>query len=681
MGVQFYIEAKVFNKTNFQRRQFQFSKYKSIIVIFLGLVGIWFFISLTKIGLIQNTAFWNVPGIPLSGIQLIIILSIIFLAWLIFPKIIQGNATRRDQILSYVLPIAIYLITIIVWGTTPMLKHYFSLQPTPPNYQPYPYSDARVHDLGAISINKGEGIYFHGYTDKPLYMVFLAFLHLFSGNDYVKISMAQILALGLIPVILFLLGNKFHSQLFGIVMAVVAIFQQKNAILLSYKIASVNPKLLVTEVITLLGVVIITYLLFLWMKTKKRNYALLIGGMIGTFSLIRINPIFLFPLVVILGILLLKNTPKLLLNHLLLFTLGFLIVFSPWLVSGINSQGQSWFSIKIQDVINSRYSQNTENSKQVSLNLVGYSITSDYQTTTAPTQGIETQEDNLSGTFYLITAHILHNISASLLILPDSAVIESLDSLSSREYWQDQNNWTGNFPTVQYVLIIINVAFIAIGLSESWKRHRWAGLVPLFVFIAYDISLGFAMNSGSRYIVPIDWIIFFYYFIGLIFILRLIFDFLYIGVQSTASEINIQNEEFHHRSFAHPLIITFAVLILIGSLTPITNMLIPSLVNSAQEENTIAIPYGIKNNGNTLVSGDILYPYNDQSSNYLTFDFLSKSEINSYKIDKNLFTNNQLVLESDLPAILSFSSLGGKQQLKAIYLLQENQPYLIWQCN
>ena len=321
----------------------------------LVLLGTWVFISISRIGLVMDTAYWNVPGIPLATFQIFgVTLAIIIIMFFFYRS--RRSISRPSQIaLGIIIPLAIFLVTVQVWGSTPMLKHYFSLEPTPPNFQPYPYSDARVHDLGAISILKGDGIYFHGYTDKPLYHVLLALLHLFSGNNYVTLAWAQIFVLALIPVLLYLLGKRFHSQLFGLVLAALMILQQRNAIVLSYKIASVNPRLLVTEEIMLLGIILVVFLLFQWMRKRDQKIILILGAVLGALSLIRINPIFILPAVLLIVFLQLRKTPRIWIKQIVLLMMGFLIVFTPWLITGVNPEGQSWFFLKIMDVINVRY--------------------------------------------------------------------------------------------------------------------------------------------------------------------------------------------------------------------------------------------------------------------------------------------------------------------------------------
>ncbi|MGB4594489.1 MAG: hypothetical protein WBI14_01105, partial [Anaerolineaceae bacterium] len=267
---------------------------KTLAFVFIPLLLFWVLISMTKVGLVMDTPFWNVPGIPLSIIQFLGIVLSILLGLIFWPQENQVKPSWRKFLVVFV-PLCIYLIAVLVWGSTPMEKHFFSLTPTEPNLQPYPYSDARYNDLGAISILMGKGIYFHGYTDKPLYMVFLAILHAITGSDYNLLQWAQIFVLALAPVFLYLFGKKSFGSLFGMVAAAMMISQQRNAIFLTWKVASVNPKLLMSEMLTFLGIVLVVWLLFQWMRASETKKVFLLGGLIGALSLVRVNPIFIAP--------------------------------------------------------------------------------------------------------------------------------------------------------------------------------------------------------------------------------------------------------------------------------------------------------------------------------------------------------------------------------------------------
>jgi 4-amino-4-deoxy-L-arabinose transferase-like glycosyltransferase len=86
-----------------------------------------------------------------------------------------------------------------------------------------------------------------------------------------------------------------------------------------------------TEVPTLLGMVVIAYLLFRWLRTERPQYALASGAAIGAASLIRANPLVLLPLAGILAALVLRRQRRLMYGQILAFSAGFIVVFSPWL--------------------------------------------------------------------------------------------------------------------------------------------------------------------------------------------------------------------------------------------------------------------------------------------------------------------------------------------------------------
>ena len=666
--------------------------------LFLLLVGIWVFITTTKIGLIHKTAFWFDAGIPLSTIQFVFIILFIFLTLILCSN--QGVVNNKvlSKILGIMIPILIFGITISVWGSTPMLKHFFSLEPTLPNLQPYPYSDARVHDLGAISILKGDGINFHGYTDKPLFMAYLAFLHLFAGNNYTTLQWAQICALALIPVVLFFFGKKIHSSLFGLVLSAIIILQQRNAIVLSYQVASVNPKILASEEFMLLGILLVTYLFFNWMKKPEPKTILLLGGIIGALSLVRMNPVFLLPAIVITIILYFWKKPGILIKQTFLFGFGFLLVFSPWLFVGVNSEGKSWFFIKIQDVIDYRYpfSKDTADvsgdpntnqlvSSGVHISDISYPSTTNARKTISK---ILAHDDLLSNSevevleadlVFIMFNHYLHNFSTSLLALPDSITIQNLSDLTQRAYWHADQLWNGKFPPLQYIFILINLLMLGIGLVESWKRFRWAGLAPLIIFLSYDLSLSAAMNSGGRYIVPINWIFFFYYFIAIFLIAKNILRSLNLKLEDDKPQVSM-DQKYKIANSVRSIIPTVVLVVLIAAIVPVTNLLVPVLVKSNTETITNIIEaVDPAQDGNQLSYGDVLYPYYEKDGKFITFDFLSNQLISTIQIETAYLVDTQVILESNLPAVLSYSTIEDGQQLLAIYLVNDQEPFLFWQ--
>ena len=700
-------------KTDFQI-SFNFVKriyFHPILAFAIGILSLGIFIVITKIGLVQDTAFWNVPGIPLSGFQIFSMVILIGLGIICCSRYIQYISFLQKFKIEKFIPLLIFLLAILVWGFTPMLKQYFSLEPIFPNYQPYPFDDARIHDLGGISILVGRGIYFHGYTDKPLYMVFLAVLHLLANYDYSLLTWLQILVLAFIPVTLFFFGKKFHSFAFGLFLSLIIIVRQQNAIILSYKIASVNPKLLLTEMMTFLGIILFTYLVFLWFRTKKPWLSVLSGGVIGAASLIRLNPLFLFPSIACLIIPIFWKSPKKILIHFSLYTLGFLILIIPWIITGVNPEGKPWILIKFIDVINVRYEQKINQNNFPIIDSVTPTVYSSdiqsgnisqilliskfilpYQKESALGQKVLTGHiipdsslkiQKLSGNiitdlnFYLILNHFLHNISTSVLALPDYILYDDINQLSQREYWQDTNNWKGDFTAAQAGMVIFNLLLIAIGLGYSWRRYRWAGLAPLFVFLTYSLSLGFAMNSGGRYIVPIDWIIYFYYTLAIVLIINFISGFLYKKDNGDMKPPEIDNSR--HFSDRKAFWFSLIGLLCLASLIPIANFVIPAISDfrSKQAEIdavTTILSADVQEN-ESLTFGEILYPYYGENG-ILEFNLLTDQDANEFSINedknlvKDLVSGDHVVLRSHIE--------NGFKQVESIYLLENSLPVLIW---
>ena len=661
------------------------------------------FIGISKIGLAKDTAYWNVLGIPITGLQFFIVVIIIGLGIYFSTGTDQTQPSKGIFRFNRYLPFLIYFGTALVWGLTPMLKHFFSLQPTLPNLQPFPWSDARWLDLGGLSIIKGYGINFHHPSDKPLYMVFLAFLHVMAGTNYSLITWLQILVLSLVPAILFLFGKKFFNQSFGFFLAITMIIRQRNAIILSYKIASVNPKLLVSEMMTMLGIVLLAYLVFLWIRNPKPWLALLAGGVLGVTALIRMNLLLIFPVIGLLVIISLWKLARAKWSLLALYTLGFLIIVTPWLVTGVDQNGTPFVLVKINSILRNRYQTDPESTQKppgLPLRIDVYDsiqnkvtpkkfLTIYQQGSTSPlnisnpslslsVQTLVSNEIiNSPGFLNLFANHFLHNIVASTMILPDSLVYDDLDHLRLRPYWIEGSGWQGNLPPTQVFLILLNIIFIAIGLGYGWSRYRWAGLIPLVIFLGYDFSLTLAMNSGSRYIVPIDWIIYFYYGLTLICIIRWINNILHRQDQlisdedETRGSVGFDNNKRIWQSFA--------ILIMIASLIPIANNVLPLLIKQPDiSDNTDLYLQSIPESqkiGTKLFIGEILYPYYGTDSTF-SFDFLANERISSYSI--SLDRQPLKVTLSGGEKILIGKNAGN---LDFIYLISGPSLNLIWDGN
>jgi hypothetical protein len=678
--------------------------YRPTMLFAVVVIGLGILIAVTKFGLTAALIYSNVPGIPLSGVQIFFILLMVGL-WIAFvPK--QEQARPLIMILKRyrLIPILIFLTTVLVWGFTPLLRHFFSLEPAAPSYQPFPYSDARFHDLGGISILRGYGIYFHRSFDKPLYMVLLAIFHSFAGFDYKVMTWLQVLFLALIPVILFLLGTKFHSPAFGVFLSLVLIIRQRNAIVLSYKVSSVNPKLFMSEEITLLGIVLFAYLVFLWMRNRKIWLAILCGGCVGAVSLCRFNSLLLFPFIACLVVpAFWGEGKKFLFKHLSVFTLAFLILLIPWAISSITPEGKPWLLLKMHDIFDQRYGRiDSSNRLYLNSNLGGMGLAAivvDGKSVPAITSNSfknqstydfvrnDTFQDihgklfnggaDSDGTVYRMLYHLFHNFSTSALSLPDSVVYDDLNHMSQRTYWIDSGGWDGNLPAVQTALVFLNLILVAIGLGYSWVHYRWAGMIPITIFAAYSVSISVVMNSGGRYLVPIDWVLYFYYGVAIVGIIQFVISVLTGNGQNqlVCPGLGSVKQSRDRRNIG----LSLAGVICLASLIPIANFVLPAVTASAKDQiNMEVIRERIpefESPGVSIIYGEILYPYYKDDT--LTFNLLTPVGGENYTIVRPLEMN--IKLSSGEHAFIALRNNDqGDPEVEAIYLWQDADTKLIW---
>ncbi|MBI3161861.1 MAG: hypothetical protein HYZ23_05100, partial [Chloroflexi bacterium] len=113
-----------------------------------------------------------------------------------------------------------------------------------------------------------------------------------------------------------------------------------------------------------------------------------------------------------------------------------------------------------------------------------------------------------------VPIHFMHNLITSTLILPTGIELHDVwhTVKEATPYWD--NYWDGTFPPNARLYLTLNLFLLAMGIAVGWRFSRMAGLVPLGVFIFYNLANSFARTSGGRYVVPIDWVVIFYFALG-----------------------------------------------------------------------------------------------------------------------------------------------------------------------
>jgi len=438
-----------------------------------------------------------------------------------------------------------------------MPRSYYAPGPYPPNYVFYPYSDAATYDIGAQYALIGLGLNGNQYFDKPFYLLFLALLHIAGGQGYLSVVQLQAVCLALFPALLFLTGKSLHSRTAGLLVGILAVIEETNAIEATLKIQVSTSRLMLTEVPTAFGIVLLSLVFIEWLKRPRSRLlvVLLAGGVLGTLVLTRTTTLILVPFLLVVIVMAFKRQWKGWLTAACLFVIGVAVVVGPWFVTNRTPDGRIFIEEKLRAVFETRYDEigpvtsptvpaataasaaaaaaTPEATLQAAVptNLPAASPPASARTpgaasptTVQPTPGTAQspgiiQVINRAATLaqnamQFAPAHFFHNIALSPLILPLSLQYDDLNHTLDAAYWR--TNWNGYLPPDKIILLAFNLLVIALGIGAATQSQKLAGWVPLLMLVVYHLSNGLGRTSGARYLVPVDWVVLFYFGVGLV---------------------------------------------------------------------------------------------------------------------------------------------------------------------
>jgi len=488
------------------------------IVLFL-LAGLIAFISVTRIGLTPDALYWQGAGVPLLIWQ-VIIASVTGLA---INRLINRFSRRNGKRINTIICTGIWAAAVLLWWSQPARNSYNVLEPAPPNFQAYPFGDAILYDTVAHNLLTGTALP-NDFWVKPLYSAFLAFLHLFSRENYGLLILLQIAVLAVIPVLAYLLVSLMGNRPAGLIAGLLVILREWNAIALSNVIQVSHLKLLLSDVFSMGLVVLLLWLMFRWFEKsdERRVMPFLIGGALGLSVLTRGHPILLLPLIFIVIFFHRASGYQLRWERTGFLIAGFAMVLIPWLWRIYETTGR----VALQSPV-SPYSSNLAglyNLEPVLADPAAF-------TTTITGQNLEQFDlqnqqiidfilQHPGVVLRFVSAHYFHNVIYSYIYLPQSFHIESLRAYVTAEpFW---GSWLGELSMQSWILLILNLAIIALGIGTAWSKHRLLSLVPLLIGMGYNASVSVGRISGWRFIQPVDWITLVYYSLGLVQLIHLV---------------------------------------------------------------------------------------------------------------------------------------------------------------
>lgn len=482
------------------------SIYASSLIALLFLLAIFLFISLTKIGVTPDTAYWGEPGVAIQGWQFILSLLIGF-AILLLSIHHSSFTILHSPRYSFLLPLSLYLTAAILWLSVPLetLANSFYSPISPPTNIPLPYSDAGYYDSAAQSLLIGTG-YFGAIPPRPLYVTFLAFLHLLFDQNYPAIIAAQTLVLALFPVALYFLGKKLHSPAAGVTAALFAIFREYTGLWIASNTRVANSKIFTTDFPTAMAMAVICLVVIWWLERRDFKSTLLAGGTFGLFLLFRTQSMLTLPVMFVLVLVVMKFKWSEWIKTGVAFGAAMAFSVLPWLTHNYTISGKFSF----------------DDPRQVAVIYSQYAFTGNLdlnqfnpETDSVRERIISFTLENPAYVATFITSHFLNTEIGGLLSLP---LIKPFNGFTEpvNLYWVE---WDGSLEWYNVVLILVYLAILAVGFGAAWRRMGWLGLVPLAFNLGYAVSNGIARFSSWRYNMPVDWFIYFYAAIGFVEVL------------------------------------------------------------------------------------------------------------------------------------------------------------------
>ena len=478
-----------------QKGDFPLSKKNFILLvsIFGIMVLMWMFIAITGLGVTGANSYWSKIGVPVLWPQIALALGFGLGLKLVVDRFKVSIKTQfwPDMILISML----WLTAVLLWNHQSYVQGVFNTQPRPPTYEVYPINDSLIFDVDAQNLLIGKKMV---QIDKPIYISFLAILHFLAGASYTQFYLFQIMVFSFIPIVCYFIGKNLHSRPLGLFFAILLLIKELNAIALTNYIQVSTSKMILSEMLTSLGVLLFTLFILKWHSSSDPgNFNLMIaGGILGITSLIRLNSIGILPIVILMLAMALNFKWKKWVLSSMLLSVFVGISLAPWIYRNTVVSGNPFSFVyskttgvirneRYTPIINSNPSSQTNNSNNSQYLVIGTGIVTNF----------------------------LHNLIGITLMLPPSIELYDQVNLVRLPYWK--LDWNGSLDPGGFLIIIGVLVITSMGIKSVWKRLGVVGLLPVGVILGYDITTSLALTSGGRYLVPMDWGVLLYFSIGL----------------------------------------------------------------------------------------------------------------------------------------------------------------------
>jgi hypothetical protein len=525
-----------------------------------GFLLFWLFVLVTGLGIGEGNNYWNKAGVPLLGIQIIAAAGLgIFYFFLEKHNRLARLVEKKPWLIDLILVVLFWSFSALCWASIPIAASRFNTQPLPPNFSSYPYSDAMDYVLSAGRIMQGKNLMYY-YADKPLHIVFLVIIQLLGGTDFNNVILTQTILLAIMPALVYLLGKSILNRMAGVMAGLLAVFYQVNAIQSTNLIQVSNVKMMLSEPLTAVGILTLCLLTVRWLKTTKNWWEnlMLAAGAVGIGSLIRLNAATMGLVLLLAAAIQLRWQWKKAAWAAVVAAVFFTLALTPWIIrnSVVADNPIVFLKTKIHGVIwRGRLRQYFQTTQAAPL-AVGESAA-------AAELPVEDDDENgLKTLLYSVTSNYTHNLVGTFLMVPPVLRQGDIFYTIREPYWDI--GWDGSFTRGGILLLIFNTCIVSVGVAGAWTKRRMAGIVPLLALLAYHITSAISVVSGGRYIVAVDWVIYFYLALGLAEVASFILRLFQAGEREPEAALVEEPPAFRFRM--KPLIPVVAGLLLVGSI-------------------------------------------------------------------------------------------------------------------
>lgn len=481
------------------------------------------------------------PGPPIFPLQLLIAIIIFITIFIIEIRHFDKNISNNKW--NFLIFFLIWGGTFLLWFLTPFTCYGDRPGPFIPNNICYPPVDDSYLSIGSHYVSLGRGVFNHWFTDKPFYMLFLAIGQWIFGQRIDQYILIQVIVISSVPALLFLLVRKWISKSGAILLAILSAILGMNSIFLYSKLDGANVFIENTELLT--GFLLLLVALSLTKHFTKRNdlfFTFVTGCLMGLATLTRMNPFFILPLIIGLFFIQRQFDFRRAIKNTVMCLLGFILVFSPWLFTANDSNGNNFYWIKIEGVLDDRYQKSTSN-LIVEEEIVEIPKTASPEISNNPLPDsspiILSKSTNFGHKIGGLFVYFLNNELQSLAKLPINLTLSAMPVIYNQPVWTksaDVPIWTVDYSFENVVVLFFNLIIIIFGIGYVLRKFGVSGVIPLIIQIGYYFGNGVAQTSGDRYLQPVEWVPLLYFSIGIFAIANFI-----VTANKSSKKVEIDN--------------------------------------------------------------------------------------------------------------------------------------------